>query len=638
VPSPSDADLIERISRPSSLPGDVVDARELRERLGLTSEHLARRIFAELDADGDGVVQRHELVDRVRALMNGGPEDRLLFAFRVHDEDANGFIDRAELLRMLHISLAENRLVFGDALVEDLADALFEHADVDGDGQISFEEFSAAIAAFPGVLEQMTLGDLRWLGLGPSVAAPKQRVRADRSDAPWMALLVLYGLANVALFAYAVLRYRELGANVAVQIARGCGLCLNLHASLLLVPMMRRTLTLLGRGALGRILIDDHVAFHRLVGNAAVALALVHAAAHAVNAGMTGAVHVVFGWAFVTGALLLIVHEVMAFFARDAIRRSGRFEIFAWTHRLWPVWLGLLLVHGPASWVWLAVPATLYLLDRFLGQRVVRTVLAAADVLPSGVTRLTIDRPDGFTFSAGDYVFVRIPKLAPSEWHPFTISSAPERSDALTLHVRSAGNWTSALHLLAKERDVSAKPIPIELNGPYGTATARIFDSKVAILVAAGIGVTPFASVLASLLLRALQKKPWALERVHFVWVCKEQRSFEWFAELLAVLERAAPERFCVHIYMDAGRADLPSSVLRAAMDALYAKNRADLVTGLCAQTTLGAPRWDELIANLAERHRGVPVDAFFCGPPGLAKIVRAACSRADVSFRQEHF
>ena len=43
-------------------------------------------------------------------------------------------------------------------------------------------------------------------------------------------------------------------------------------------------------------------------------------------------------------------------------------------------------------------------------------------------------------------MFVRVPEIAQFEWHPFTISSAPERKDAFTLHIRGVGNWTNRLY------------------------------------------------------------------------------------------------------------------------------------------------------------------------------------------------
>jgi len=49
-----------------------------------------------------------------------------------------------------------------------------------------------------------------------------------------------------------------------------------------------------------------------------------------------------------------------------------------------------------------------------------------AQVFPSRVTHLVIKKPANFAFHPGDYVFVKIKSIASFEWHPFTISSAPE--------------------------------------------------------------------------------------------------------------------------------------------------------------------------------------------------------------------
>jgi len=42
------------------------------------------------------------------------------------------------------------------------------------------------------------------------------------------------------------------------------------------------------------------------------------------------------------------------------------------------------------------------------------------------VTHLEITRPSHFSYQPGDYLFIQIPDIAQHEWHPFTISSAPE--------------------------------------------------------------------------------------------------------------------------------------------------------------------------------------------------------------------
>jgi len=56
-----------------------------------------------------------------------------------------------------------------------------------------------------------------------------------------------------------------------------------------------------------------------------------------------------------------------------------------------------------------------------------RAIVTAGIVLPSKVTSLVIQKPTKFNFTPGDWVFVKIPQIAIFEWHPFTISSAPEQ-------------------------------------------------------------------------------------------------------------------------------------------------------------------------------------------------------------------
>lgn len=52
------------------------------------------------------------------------------------------------------------------------------------------------------------------------------------------------------------------------------------------------------------------------------------------------------------------------------------------------------------------------------------------------VTQLIITRPSGFPYQAGDYVYINIPAIAKFEWHPFTISSAPEQTGSVMLLYR----------------------------------------------------------------------------------------------------------------------------------------------------------------------------------------------------------
>jgi hypothetical protein len=74
------------------------------------------------------------------------------------------------------------------------------------------------------------------------------------------------------------------------------------------------------------------------------------------------------------------------------------------------------------------------------------TVITEACILPSKVTHLVIRKPSKFHFKPGDYIYINIPIVAKYEWHPFSISSAPENSDYIWLHIKTCGNWTKRLY------------------------------------------------------------------------------------------------------------------------------------------------------------------------------------------------
>ncbi len=61
-------------------------------------------------------------------------------------------------------------------------------------------------------------------------------------------------------------------------------------------------------------------------------------------------------------------------------------------------------------------------------------------------------------------------------------------------------------------------------------------------MIGAGIGVTPYASVLKELVVRARKAH---VKKVYFLWVCRSQKKFEWFLEVLRGVEEADVEGVC---------------------------------------------------------------------------------------------
>lgn len=93
----------------------------------------------------------------------------------------------------------------------------------------------------------------------------------------------------------------------------------------------------------------------------------------------------------------------------------------------------------------------------------------------------------GLDYKAGQYVTVYLDKNKNSHGKFYTISSSPAEK-TLALSVKKIGQFSSALHNL-KIKDI------VYLSGPFGCFYPEIEMSHV-VFLAAGIGVTPFLSVM----------------------------------------------------------------------------------------------------------------------------------------------
>ena len=211
-------------------------------------------------------------------------------------------------------------------------------------------------------------------------------------------------------------------------------------------------------------------------------------------------------WRNLYGVFALAGMLAMGVFARAAARRPNwrRFRV---THRLWIPSLLCVNVHFDYAASYLAPALALYLTDAaaaLLESSRAATVLSARR-LPGDVAELVLAVEPGARFAPGQWISLALPSLAASrgllpEAHPFTVSSAPERArraGAVTVHARGGGAWTSALCEACERAPFDAGPA--RLSGFYGPDLAReIAQFSPVLLVAGGIGITPFLSVLES--------------------------------------------------------------------------------------------------------------------------------------------
>ncbi|XP_032089065.1 NADPH oxidase 5 [Thamnophis elegans] len=733
-----------------------INLEQFKTALKVKESFFGDRFFALFDSDESGTISLDELLNTLKLLIHGSETDKLRFLFQVYDVDGGGSIEPDELRLVLKSCLKESSISLPEEKLDHLTMALFESADSDNSGSITFEELRGELQRFPEIMENLTISAASWLK--PPTAPRKSQIPHILSPVYWynnknkLLLLGSYACVNIILFTLAALK--QAGSGLWIVVARGCGQCLNFNCAFILVLMLRRSLTWLRTTWIAKVLpLDLNVILHQLMGYIVGALTLLHMGAHIINfvrlsqakggyclweylfttrPGI-GWIH---GTASLTGLLLQLLTSLMLVCSTTLVRRSGHFEVFYWTHLFYiPIWV-LLIVHGANFWKWFVIPGSLFLGEKAFAatlSRVGGLYIVEVNLLPSKVTHLVIQRPPFFHYKPGDFVYLNIPVIARYEWHPFTISSAPEQPDTIWLHIRSLGQWTYRLHeyfwnfqeplednpelsvarrsrnknrlsnflqmcpfcssdldlpvattkdemiqmvsytpiqdssitVTDEPEEVSGRPtknrrlcnIKCYIDGPYGTSTRRIFSSEHTVLIAAGIGITPFASILQSIMFRHRMRKEAScsrsnsldenmkLQKVDFIWINRDQKSFEWFVSLLTQLEAmqgSEEPTACfleMHLYMTSAlnKSDMKAVGLQMALDLLAKKEKKDSITGLRTRTKPGRPDWKQLFQKIDKEDKG-KVQVFFCGSPALAKVVKAQCEQFTFPFFRENF
>ncbi|NXG41576.1 DUOX2 oxidase, partial [Psilopogon haemacephalus] len=492
---------------------------------------------------------------------------------------------------------------------------------------------------------------------------------------------------------------------VGLIISRGSAACISFLYSYILLTMCRNLLTALRETFLNRYIpFDAAVDFHRWVAMAALIFSVLHSAGHVVNVYIFSVTPLsvlsclfssvfsndgsqlpqkYYWWFFqtipgMTGVLLLVVLAVMYVFATHHFRRVS-FQGFWVTHHLYVLLYVLVIIHGsyaliqqPRFHIYFIIPALIYSADKLLSlsRKKVEISVVKAELLPSGVTHLRFQRPQDFEYKSGQWVRVACTALGTTEYHPFTLTSAPHE-DTLSLHIRAVGPWTTRLRELCTPESLALMgTLPkLFLDGPFGEGHQEWHKFEVSVLVGGGIGVTPFASILKDLAFKSSISCKLLCKKIYFIWVTRTQRQFEWLADIIREVEETDREELVsVHIYITqlpekfdlrttmlvrlalwwallgcARPSDLPWFLLQYICERHFQKvlNRS-LFTGLRSITHFGRPPFVPFFSSLQEVHPEVQkIGVFSCGPPGMTKSVEQACrqlNKKDQTYFAHHY
>ncbi|CAK9195211.1 unnamed protein product [Sphagnum troendelagicum] len=96
----------------------------------------------EVDSDGNGTIDFPEFLNLMaRKMKDTDSEEELKEAFKVFDKDQNGFISAAELRHVM--------TNLGEKLTDEEVDEMIREADLDGNGQVDYDEFVKMMMAKP---------------------------------------------------------------------------------------------------------------------------------------------------------------------------------------------------------------------------------------------------------------------------------------------------------------------------------------------------------------------------------------------------------------------------------------------------------------------------------------------------------
>ncbi|XP_028840402.1 guanylate cyclase activator 1d isoform X1 [Denticeps clupeoides] len=139
-------------------PSGQITLFELKSILGLQgmnedANSYVDQVFLTFDMDGDGYIDFVEYIAAVSLMLKGEINQKLKWYFKLFDQDGNGKIDREELETIFTAiqDITRNH----DVVPEDIVALIFEKIDVNGEGELTLEEFIEGAKGHPDIMDML---------------------------------------------------------------------------------------------------------------------------------------------------------------------------------------------------------------------------------------------------------------------------------------------------------------------------------------------------------------------------------------------------------------------------------------------------------------------------------------------------
>lgn len=196
-------------------------------------------------------------------------------------------------------------------------------------------------------------------------------------------------------------------------------------------------------------------------------------------------------------------------------------------------------------------------------------VLAVIDESPD-IRTFRMLRPDGFTFTAGQFLTVRVSVDGKPLVRCYSISSAPASSGYLEISVKRQGMVSNLLHATLRPGSV------IAIKAAAGQFRYPASDDRPLVLIAGGVGITP----LISMLRHAIASQP--TRPVTLFLSVRSEHDIPFHDELLAIRARHPQVQLCVRTSRAAGAPGITAGRIDEACVRRYVADPANSIFMIC--------------------------------------------------------
>ncbi|KAF3438067.1 hypothetical protein FNV43_RR20823 [Rhamnella rubrinervis] len=630
---------------------------------------------------------------------------RIRIFFDMCDRNMDGKITEMDFKQIILLSACTNKLSLTHEEAGDCAALIMEVLDKENRGFIQLPQFETffKVSLSKGYYSTNQSTTTHFYPSCPNDDPCDDQEAASKAEIlfrsywrrAWIVLLWL--VICISLFTWKFMQYRHRAAfqvmGYCLSTAKGAAETLKLNMALILLPVSRNTITWLRiHPRINSIVpFNDNINFHKLIAGGIVVGVILHGGTHlacdfprisnsdpsifrqTIASGFgyhqPSYIEILATTEVATGIVMVILMTIAFSLATKwprrhspslprSVRRVTGYNTFWYSHHLFIPVYALLIIHSmflfltdnaaeKTTWMYIAVPVLIYAGERIL--RAIRSGCCEVEILkaslyPGKVLSLKLQKPEGFSYQSGMYIFIQCPQISPLEWHPFSLTSGPE-DDYLRVHIRTLGDWSHQIFSLFQEAtSTGVKEHPkIYIDGPYGAASQDHIKYDIVLLIGLGIGATPFISILKDIVngVRkarcdnsgckdcSLRKGPL---KAYLFWVTREQSSFDWFRDVMKEISNSNQKQsavevqnFLTSVYQEG---DARSALISAIQALYHAKHGIDIFSRTSVRTHFARPNWFNIFSKLACRHRGARIGVFYCGPSALANQLETLCTK----------